>query len=155
MHHKTRRLIHHQQVFILIHHINGNLLGSERLTLQRGPHFQCHHVTRLDLERGLGYRLAIERHQPLPQQLLQVATRKLWNQFSQSAIDSLAMQRCANRHRPNLALALSAFHQLGIQRLIQAGHQLRGVDRLGTLHARPQVDGHTLQNVQRGLRPFD
>ena len=155
MHHKTRRLIHHQQVFILIHHINENLLGSERLTLQRGPHFQCHHVTRLDLERGLGYRLAIERHQPLPQQLLQVAARKLWNQFSQSAIDSLAMQRRANRHRPNFALALNAFHQLGIQRLIQAGHQLRGVDRLGTLHARPQVDGHTLQNVQRGLRPFD
>ena len=106
MHHQPRRLVDHEDVLILIHHIQWPLLGPKSLALLRRAHLDRDAVPGLDPGRGLLYLPPIQAYAALEQQLLQITAGKLWDQFRECLVQPLSMLLGAHDDLPQFRLKL-------------------------------------------------
>ncbi len=89
---QTGGFVHHQQMLIFKHHVEGHGLGFEGLALRRGAHGHGELVAQFDFGCGLLHSLAIELHRALAQQLLQVAAGKFGHQLGQGFVKPAGVQ---------------------------------------------------------------
>ena len=105
MDHQAGRLVDHQQVRVLVDHVQRHGLGLKGLALGRGAQLDLAAVARLDPLCTAQDRLAVDLHRAVGNQLLQVAARELRHLRGQHPVQPLAVALGIHRKGAQLALA--------------------------------------------------
>ncbi len=87
MHHKPGRLVDHEQMLVLVHDVERNILGYYLKLVTRTVHDHAHHIERLHAVVGF-HRLAVDENTPGIGGLLYAVTRRLLDARHKKLVDT-------------------------------------------------------------------